>query len=164
MGKRSCSFGYGKKTDFTNNKKVLPPPGSYQLPSDFTPDRTRYQTVSFSPGRNQIKFGYFLSSAERLKTLPSPNAYNIKQTPYSTKGGKMAAKLPSYIDMAQKNKVPGPGSYQLDATFMKNSGSFILSRYRNQLSPKYLSPKETYRSRSKSPDPGQCKIFVIQTM
>ena len=89
--------------------------------------------------------------------MPSPNAYIIKQTHYSRKGGKMAAKLPTEIDMASRKKVPGPGTYTLDATAMKNSGSFILSRYRNQLSPKYHSPKESHRNRSSSPDPGQCK-------
>lgn len=55
----------------------------------------------------------------------------------------MAAKLPTEIDLASKKKTPGPGAYKLDATAMRNSGSFILSRYKNQLSPKYHSPKET---------------------
>lgn len=127
--------------DFANVKKVLPPPGSYEPPSDFDPRRTRNQTISFSPGRNEVKFGYFLGPAEKMKTLPSPNSYLIKTNHYSKKCGKMAVKLPTEIDMASRKKVPGPGTYTLDATSIKNSGSFILSRYRNQLSPKYHSPK-----------------------
>ena len=51
MGKRSCSFGYGTKVDFANRKKILPPPGSYEPPSDFDPSKKRNQTISFSPGR-----------------------------------------------------------------------------------------------------------------
>lgn len=93
--KRSCSFGYGNKIDFADRYKVLPPPGSYEPPTDFNPKNAKHNTISFSPGRKEVKFGYFLGSAERLKTLPSPNAYVIKQNHYSKKGGRMAAKLPT---------------------------------------------------------------------
>lgn len=61
----------------------------------------------------------------------------------------MAAKLPSEIDVAIKKRTPGPGTYKLDVTEMKASGSYILSNFTNNISPKYLSPNN--RSRSRSP-------------
>lgn len=101
------------------------------------------------------------------KANPSPTAYRIKTNMYySTKGGRMAAKLPSEIDLVSKKKTPGPGAYKLDVTQMKGSGSYILSQYANNMSPKYLSP--TNRSRSRSPQnpnksvtlgPGTCNFF-----
>jgi hypothetical protein len=49
--------------------------------------------------------------------MPSPTAYRIKNHYlYSRKGGKMAAKLPTELDLVVKKKTPGPGSYKLDVT------------------------------------------------
>lgn len=166
LAKRSCSFGYGTKIDFADRRKVLPPPGSYEPPTDFNPSKARHNTISFSMGRGEVKFGSFLSGAERMKTLPSPTTYSIKQTHYSQKGGRMAARLPSEIDLLRKKKVPGPGAYGLGITELKSSGSYILTRYRNNLSPKYLSPSNKSRSRSCSPTetigPGQCTHSLTQ--
>lgn len=113
LEKRSCSFGYGNKISLNLNN-ISPPPGSYKSVGDLSSGKKN--TISFSPGRNEVKFGYFLLDAERKKTLPSPDRYKIKMTHYSNKYGKMAAKLPSDIELSAKNKNPGPGSYDLDAT------------------------------------------------
>ena len=77
----------------------------------------------------------------------------------------MAAKLPSEIEMIVRKKVPGPGTYELKCTEMRTSGSYFLTKYRNNVSPKYFSPtKSNERSRSNSPTselgPGQCKIIA----
>lgn len=64
-------------------------------------------------GRGEVKFGSFLNDSERLKTLPGPNAYKIKENHYSKHGGRMAVKLPSDLDLSAKKKVPGPGTYTL---------------------------------------------------
>ena len=152
--RRSCSFGYGTKVDFADRKKVIPPPGSYELPTDFNPRNNRHHTISFSQGRDSVKFGYFLNSAQKLKTLPSPQTYSVNLKKFSKRGGRIAAKLPTEIDISLKKKVPGPGTYKLDATEMKSSGSYILSRYRNKMSPKYLSPSSGSRSCSPEPNVG----------
>ncbi len=77
----------------------------------------------------------------------------------------MAAKLPTGLDLVAKKKTPGPGSYKLDVTQMKGTGSYVLSDYKNNISPKYLSPEN--RSRSRSPStrystlgPGTCKYYI----
>lgn len=68
-------------------------------------------------GREQVKFASFLGQAEKGRNSPSPSAYRIKtEVFYSKRGGKMAAKLPSVIDLATRKKTPGPGSYKLDIT------------------------------------------------
>lgn len=57
---RTCGFGYGSKIDFVGKEKS-PPPGAYEPPSDFDSSKmTRYNTISFSLGRNNVKFGSFL--------------------------------------------------------------------------------------------------------
>lgn len=143
---RSCSFGYGTKTSIVEKEKS-PPPGAYQSSSDFK-KVTRYNTISFHVGRNKAKFGSFMYDSDQKKYDPSPNSYIIKAH-YSRKGGKMAVRLPSQIDLLIKKKNPGPGTYKLDATEMKGSGSYIISDYKNNLSPKYQSPSK--RSHSRSP-------------
>jgi hypothetical protein len=58
-----------------------------------------------------------LGDSERKSKGPSPNAYRIKTEQYYDKrGGRMAAKLPTDIDLISKKKTPGPGSYKLDVT------------------------------------------------
>lgn len=47
-----------------------------------------------------------------MKKYPGPGSYNLKGV-YSKRGGKMAVKLPTEIDLKQKNKNPGPGTYDL---------------------------------------------------
>lgn len=59
-----------------------------------------------------MKFGNFLASSEALKRYPGPGEYKVKGI-YSKRGGKMAAKLPTEIDLKVKNKNPGPGTYDL---------------------------------------------------
>lgn len=117
-------------------------------------------------GRNKIKFGSFIYDSEQKKFNPSPNTYLIKSTHFSKKGGKMAAKLPSEIDLLIKKKNPGPGTYKLNVTDMKESGSYKISDYKNCLSPKYQSPNK--QSRSRSPEnkksevgPGKCNNIII---
>lgn len=85
--------------------------------SDFSGKAHKLNTISFSLGRNKVKFGSFLAQADRLKTMPSPTAYRIKTNYlYSRKGGRMAAKLPTELDLVVKNKTPGPGTYKLGVT------------------------------------------------
>lgn len=50
LNKRTCTFGFGQKTDLTD-KKVLPPPGAYYSDSNESTSK-RLNTISFSLGRN----------------------------------------------------------------------------------------------------------------
>ena len=58
LNKKTCSFGLGKKVDLTL-KTSSPPPGTYKSVGDVG-DSKRLNTISFSPGRDKIKFGSFL--------------------------------------------------------------------------------------------------------
>lgn len=93
---RTCGFGFGSKIDLVEKEKS-PPPGTYELGSDFdTAKMSRYNTISFSLGRNKVKFGSFLGESDGKKKNPSPNAYRIKTSYYYSKqGGRMAAGLPT---------------------------------------------------------------------
>jgi hypothetical protein len=159
---RSCSFGYGNKISFIEKEKS-PPPGTYECKSEF-PKLSRYNTISMHIGRNMVKFGSLYQS----ECGPSPNAYRIRTEYFNErKTITIAPKLPTEFDLISQNKTPGPGNYELDATEMKGSGSYILSNYQNHISPTYLNPVK--KGRSRSPDshsltigPGQCKAYPTQ--
>ena len=68
--------------------------------------------------------------------MPAPNHYKLKLMTMNKRGGRIGEKLPSDIDILKKKKVPGPGTYQIDSIDMKNSGSFFLSKYVNNRSPR----------------------------
>jgi hypothetical protein len=108
-----------------------------------------------------VKFGSFLGATNGANAVPSPNTYRIKTEYFSDRrGGKMAAKLPTEIDLVSKKKTPGPGTYKLDATSIKSDGIYVLSTYHNFNSPKYLSPKNKCSSpRNTTIGPGQCTIY-----
>ena len=95
LNKKTCSFGYGNKTSL-NLKTSSPPPGTYQSVGDLGNSK-RLNTISFSPGRDKVKFSGFLSELGRKKNMPSPNHYKPKDACYSSKYGKMAARLPTEI-------------------------------------------------------------------
>jgi hypothetical protein len=81
-------------------------------------------------GRNKVKFGSFLGIG--INGVPSPTTYRIKaEYYYDKRGGKMAIRLPTEIDVLTKKVTPGPGTYKLNATEMKGSGSYVLSNYHN---------------------------------
>lgn len=48
----------------------------------------------------------------------------------------MGSRLPTDIDLIQKKKGPGPGSYRLDVSDVSRSGSFVLSNCINNRFPK----------------------------
>ena len=68
--------------------------------------------------------------------MPAPNLYKIKFSTMSKKGGRIATKLPTEFEMAQKKNVPGPGAYKHEGNDMRNSGTFFLSKYVNNRSPR----------------------------
>jgi hypothetical protein len=164
---RSCSFGFGTKVNFVEKEKS-PPPGTYDPRTEFG-SLSRYNTVSFHLGRNKVKFGNFLAGAERkYNSGPSPNAYRIRTEYFEDRrGGRIAAKLPTEIDLAVRKVTPGPGTYELTATEMKGSGGYILSNYPNHISPKYRNPStgdKQYHRGSVTLGPGQCTFGLMQTI
>lgn len=128
LNQRTCSFGFGQKTDLID-KKVLPPPGAYY--SDCNEQNPkRLNTISFSAGRNEVKFGYFLNEVEKKKSLPSPTNYKNSQNCLNSQYGKIGIKLPTDIDLLGKKKTPGPGTYNLASTELKTSGKYKLSKFK----------------------------------
>ena len=71
-----------------------------------------------------------MNEVDNKKFLPSPNAYKNQVDHYSSKYGKMAARLPTDIDIKKRNKNPGPGTYNIEAIEMKNAGNYKLSKFK----------------------------------
>ena len=89
-------------------------------------------TISFSQGRSDVKFGYFLNEVDNKKFLPSPNAYKNQVEHFSSKYGKMAVRLPTdiEIEIKKRKKSPGPGTYNVSAIEMKNVGNYKVSKFK----------------------------------
>lgn len=135
--KRSCSFGYGSKTDLAN-KSSSPPPGAYEAKSSFHSNGSN--SIAFGKSRNDVKFQNFLSTIEKLKKIPAPNAYKNPDSTLSNRGGRIAARLPTDIDYITKKKTPGPGAYEPKHLDLHDNGSFFLSKFKNKPSPRYHNP------------------------
>lgn len=59
LDKKACGIGYGKKISLASSS-FSPPPGNYELGSEFKHSRYFPKIPSFSRGRNEIKFGSYL--------------------------------------------------------------------------------------------------------
>ena len=77
LGRRTCSFGYGNKFDFSKLiDKYIPPPTAYTIKSRPKP------VTKFAYGRDETKAtGLYGNSSKN----PAPNTYNLKDTLSSIK-------------------------------------------------------------------------------
>lgn len=125
--KRAAGFGYGTKISLAD-KSQSPPPGSYQLPSEF--QKTEYNnTTTIAPGRDEVTFGSFLVDAlKRNKFVPSPDRYDVPAVK-NRRGGGIGHRIHTDFEHKYKRSIPGPGSYDLKATEIKN-GHYFLSTFK----------------------------------
>lgn len=132
IAKRSTSFGFGKKSDFTNGSaKNLPAPGQYDgIDRMYKFKRTG---LSFGIGRETAKFNDLFKQGETRNPPPGhyrPEIYR-KQQPVS-----ISLKNSGRDDVLKTNGVPGPGYYKL-ASIINGNGHQTDSRYRSYL-PKVI--------------------------
>jgi len=132
---RATSFGFGKKSDFTNTtSNFMPAPGQY---TDGLDNMYKFKRTGqkFGPGRAEVKFFDLFKQGETENPPPGhyrPENYR-KQNP-------AAITLKSRIVKPNRgNGVPGPGYYKL-ASIINGSGNHVDSRYKSHL-PTVFSSK-----------------------
>ena len=153
--KRSTSFGYGTKYDFTAHVKNFPPPGHYSNVDAMY--KFKKHGLSIAPGRDVVKFNDFLAIG--AKGTPGPTAY--KPEGYR-KLNPFAFTLRSRNEkMLKDNGVPGPGYYPLDP-IINGTGFHVNSKYRS-FNPKIIkSPEKEHNNTDNGvPGPGKYDWRVI---
>lgn len=152
LNKRSASFGYGKKYDFTTEKEKTPDPGAYQAPLKIQPGGG----FSFGLSRENCKTifqGHFVADPK----VPGPGTYSI--TPkFSNEGRKITLAGKRHLAKA-RDPVPGPGAY--DQVLATSPGKFVLSTVRNlevhTFSPR-TSPRFQGLEKRQNPAPGSYNV------
>lgn len=158
--KRTCSFGFGNKTNFCTNTSASPPPNNYNIRSSF--DFNDSKGFSFGLGRDEAVFGGALPIKKRTNTMPGPGEYPLPST-LVNHSVYMGVKLDSFPGRRNSRDVPGPGLYSLKQTEVNNTGRYVLSNYINPLSPSFRSRTIETESSTKrfrrlnNLGPGACK-------
>jgi len=171
MKKRTCSFGVGnrfKSTCEQRERSKSPPPGSYQLPSDFAKPGTansaaKGHVYSFGIGRNHFDKVY--NPARTVindPDIPGPGTYSSKVKAIGTDGRKTkfqgrSKNMNEPENIVAKMNVPGPGHYGFGIETSKY-GNYPLSTIENNKAAQW-SPSErftdTNRHNREKPGPGE---------
>lgn len=104
--KKGCGFGFGERPSLAR-KAETPSPQNYDIPSSITKN-----AKTFGSSRKSTIFRWFLQAADKNASRPGPDSYSIAS---SLNGRKysLGARLPTYIDLNLKKKVPAPNKYNL---------------------------------------------------
>ena len=135
LSKRSTTFGYGNKSDFTSGKEKTPDPGTYKI----TTDISKGQAFSFGISRDQCK-SYIEGHFKADPSVPGPGTYN-----FSPKFSREGIKISIGAKWSQKKiteSVPGPGAYE--QSWGKTPGHYVISTAKN-LETHMFSPKSSAR-------------------
>ena len=136
FSKRSTSFGYGKKYDFTTEKEKTPDPGAYQQHTD---DKAKLKGYTFGLSRDSCKSyveGHFAADP----AIPGPGAYSF--TPKFSNEGRKITLSGKHPEPKVADSVPGPGAY--DQSWSHASGKYVVSSAKN-LQVHSFSPKSSTR-------------------
>ena len=148
FSKRSTSFGYGKKSDFTGGKEKTPDPGTYHINTDIANGTTK---VSFGISREQCK-SYVEGHFKADPSIPGPGTYSF--TPKFAKEGTKYSILGKWPQKKIIENNPGPGAY--NGSWNKTSGQYVVSNVKN-LESHLFPPKSSSRfpkiNNDKSPGP-----------
>ena len=146
LSKRSTSFGYGTKSDFTKHHKFNDSSSRYK-PTDFDDKHPSSPAFTFGISRHffeKVNSGlnkvFNESEKYRDKAVPGPGAYK-----YVIPIGQEAKKISFGLKLEGKNvgvksNVPGPGQYPI-VTF-NPQGKYLYSKYRNATSVVFGNSKE----------------------
>lgn len=156
LSKRSTSFGYGKKYDFTQGKDPTPDPGKYSVLADATKGNIAY---TFGISRNAAKAyvpGHFIADP----AVPGPGTYS-----FAPKFGKEGRAISMGVKKSNVGKskstlsVPGPGAY--DVKFSNSSGTYVLSSHQSLRSHKFAPstlPRFEKQAVNITPAPGSYNV------
>ena len=106
-----------------------PPPGNYNLPSNFTKDPKK--GFNFGVGRDAFEKVVIIPGAKTLSLAPGPGTYNTNRTPGSDSPKfSMRVRTPSIETNVTQKLVPGPGNYDI-IPGISPKGQFSYSKYKN---------------------------------
>lgn len=148
LNKRTTSFGYGNKYDFTSGKEKTPGPGTYQAPLD----KPLNNGFSFGLSRENCK-AFVKGAFNTDPTTPGPGSYSF--IPKFSNEGRKISLTGRGKDEKTKDYVPGPGAYNQNVS--SSPGRYVVSNIKNlevySFSPKASSkfPKD---HQSEAPAPG----------
>lgn len=125
--KRSTTFGFGNKYDFTSDFK-----GKclkfYDHKSDFDQQHPFAPRYSFGVGREKML-------RAKINNYPGPGSYNASKS-FGSDGIKVSMKGSGNRSLIiKRGKIPGPDEYK--PLQMNPKGVYILSKYRNVSSVKF---------------------------
>jgi hypothetical protein len=159
LDKRGTSFGFGKKFDFTTEKKTLPDPTKYSSCASIDVIRPRSMAFTFGISRESCSKRYVPGHFIADPSVPGPGSYQL-QSKIGKEGAKytISGKSPSgklYSDSAfTPQSVPGPGTY---ITTSSSPGKYFISTFKSSPIP-VIAPKSHKRFKSQQdpnfPGPG----------
>jgi len=119
--KRTTSFGYGGKYDFTSGKEKTPGPGTYN-----TSDKANNPGFSFGLSRENCK-GFVQGASRSDPNIPGPGSYSF--TPKFSNEGRKISLTGRGKESGPKESVPGPGAY--DSKVSNSPGRYVVSNIKN---------------------------------
>jgi Sperm-tail PG-rich repeat len=152
FSKRTTSFGYGKKYDFTSDKEKTPDPGAYNI------DQNLVAKKPFSFGISRDSYKSFIQGHFKADpSVPGPGTYTI--APKFSNEGRKISMASKRKDIVPKFSIPGPGTY--DQSWYKSPGRYVISTAKN-LEVHTFSPKSSQRfpkeSKKEAPEPGTYNV------
>jgi hypothetical protein len=148
FSKRTTSFGYGQKYDFTSGVEKTPDPGAYRTEHDIL---NKAKAFSFGISRDECK-KFIESHPKADPSIPGPGAYAF--SPKFGREGRNITISGKKMESKQLDPSPGPGTY--NQSIEKRKGEYFLSTCRSAQSLKISSssPRFLKESGAQSPAPG----------
>ena len=148
FSKRTTTFGYGHKYDFTSDKEKTPDPGAYKTESDIL---SRSKAFSFGISRDNCK-QYIQGHFKADPTIPGPGTYSF--SPKFGREGRNITLSGKKNETKTNDYVPGPGAYNQNLS--KGNGEYLLSTCRSLESFKFNpnSPRFPKDQVAVTPAPG----------
>jgi len=137
--KRTTTFGYGNKYDFTQGQSNNPPPNAYSVKGAI--DGSAKKGFSFGLSREQmlVTGGAFVGD----KTSPGPGAYDVRETNKVSLAYSFRPRTNSLESHNTSHKAPGPGNYPVLET-ISPKGKIFISKYKSAATTVF-SPASTDR-------------------
>ena len=148
FNKRTTSFGYGHKYDFTSDVEKTPDPGAYKTEYDIL---NKAKAFTFGISRDACK-KFIESHPKPDPSVPGPGAYAF--SPKFGREGRIITISGKKEESKKLDQSPGPGAY--NQSIEKKKGEYVLSTCRSAQSIKISSnsPRFLKESGAQSPAPG----------